>query len=77
MPTYCFRNKQTNELTEKVMKIAELDQFLKDNPDYEISLQPAGLVDPVRLGLAKPAEGFRDVLRNVKSKFHGSNINTW
>jgi len=77
MPTYCFKHKQTGEVIEKVMKIAEKDVFLQENADFEIYLQPANLADPVRLGIAKPNEGFRDVLRKIKGKFHGSTINTW
>ena len=35
MPTYTFHNIQTGVVEEKVMKIAEKEQYLKDNPSVE------------------------------------------
>ncbi len=33
MPTYIFKNTKTNEIFEQQMRISELDEFKKDNPD--------------------------------------------
>ncbi len=33
MPTYTFKNKDTGEEFDKVMKIAEKEPYLKDNPN--------------------------------------------
>ena len=33
MPTYIFKNKRTDEIFEKQMRISELDEYKKDNPD--------------------------------------------
>ena len=33
MPTYIFKNKKTNEVFEQQMRISELDEFKKTNPD--------------------------------------------
>ena len=33
-----------------------------------------GLGDPVRLGLVKPSDGFRDVLRNIDKRTPGSQL---
>ena len=33
MPTYTFKNNKTGEIFDKVMKIAEKEPYLKDNPD--------------------------------------------
>lgn len=35
MPTYTFHNKQTGVVEDKMMKIAEKEQYLIDNPDVE------------------------------------------
>ena len=33
MPTYIFKDTKTDEVFEKQMRISELDQFKKENPD--------------------------------------------
>jgi len=35
MPTYTFHNRQTGVVEDKMMKISEKEQYLKDNPDIE------------------------------------------
>ena len=35
MPTYDFENKKTGEVFEKMMTIADKEQYLKDNPDIQ------------------------------------------
>jgi len=35
MPTYTFHNKQTGVVEDQMMKIAEKEQYLIDNPDVE------------------------------------------
>ena len=35
MPTYIFKNTKTDEVFEKQMRISELDQFKKENPDLD------------------------------------------
>lgn len=35
MPTYTFKNKKTEEIIELDMKIAEYDNFLKENPHLQ------------------------------------------
>jgi hypothetical protein len=78
MPTYTFENTNTNDLVEVTMKIAELDQFKLDNPHLSQRIvRPPSLGDAHRLGLKKPDDGFRDVLRNVKHHHKRNNINTW
>lgn len=75
MPTYLFRNKETQETFEKVMRIRDLDDFKKEHPELEQLVNGApGLSDPVRLGLLKPSDGFRDVLKNIKNNNPGNNI---
>jgi|TARA_R110000744_G_scaffold226846_1_gene345179 hypothetical protein len=74
MPTYDFRDKKTQEVIEKQMKIAERDQFLKDNPHLESIMSTPMIVSGVD-GLRKPDDSFRDILRNIDKK-HPSKKNT-
>lgn len=77
MPTYDFRNKDTGEVFEKVMKIAEKEQYLKDNPNLESYIGRApGMADPVNLRVRKADNGFKEVLQKIHSKTPGSQLNT-
>jgi hypothetical protein len=68
MPTYSFRDKNTQETFDKIMSYAQKVEFLEENPHLESIITSApGLGDPVRLGLRKPDQGFRDVLKTMKS----------
>jgi len=78
MPTYEFLNKNTGEVEEHVLKISEYDDFKVNNPHLERAfITPIRCCDPVVAGRLKPAEGFRDLLKNMKKKNIRSNINDW
>lgn len=74
MPTYDFRNKETGEVFEKVMKIADKEQYLLDNPHLEqtITTAPAFAGDHIIL---KKDTGFKEVLQRVHEKTPGSQLN--
>lgn len=77
MPTYDFRNKDTGEVFEKIMKISERTQYLLDNPHLESYLgAPPAMGDPVRLGLRTAGGGFKEVLQKIHTRTPGSNLNT-
>lgn len=60
------------------MTISERDKLLADNPHIEQLVHGAPLLcDPTRVGRAKPDDGFKDVLKEIKKKNRGSTINTW
>ena len=78
MPTYAFMNKDTQVVEEHIMRISEYDEFKANNPHLERHIDGfPGMSDPVRLGLMKPAEGFREVLRNIKKGSPNAKINTF
>ena len=77
MPYYVFRDINTDETFEKLMKISELDQYKLDNPHLQTVPQAPGFSDPVRLGRMKPSDGFRDVLQKIKQGSPRSRINTY
>lgn len=73
MPNYTFRNNETDEVFDITMSISERDQYVQNNPHLTQLITGAPSIgDPHRLGRKKPDEGFRDVLRNIKSHHPGS-----
>ena len=76
MPQYEFKNLNTGEIEEHTMRISELDDFKKNNPHLERHITGSpGLSDPARMGLVKPASGFRDLLKSMKKANRRSTIN--
>ena len=67
MPTYTFRNTETGEEFDKFMKIAECDDFLKENPNIQLLLSSPMIVSSVSVGSSnnKVPEGFKEVLAKV------------
>jgi len=76
MPTYDFRNTETGEEFTKVMKIAEKEQYMSENPQIQQVIASVALGDPVRLGIRKVPGGFKEVLQKVHQKTPGSELNT-
>lgn len=75
MPTYDFKDTNTGEVFTRLMKISEREQYLQDNPHIETVLTAPNLIDPVRLGVRKVDNGFKEVLQKVHSKTPGSALN--
>jgi hypothetical protein len=76
MPTYRFKRGKKEWV--EFMSISERTQFLEDNPDVEQLVHgfPAD-ADSFKLGRTKPADGFRDLLGQIKKNNIGSNIKTF
>ena len=75
MPTYQFRDKETGEVIEKFMSISAKEEYLKENPNIESMLGMNALIDPVRLGIRRPDQGFKEVLQKIHEKTPGSQLN--
>lgn len=76
MPLYEFRNKETNEVIEKFMSMSSREEYLKANPNMETVISGgANFIDPVRLGIRKPDQGFKEVLQRIHEKTPGSQLN--
>lgn len=75
MPLYDFRNKETGEVFEKFMSISAKEDYLKDNPNIESMLGMNALIDPVRLGVRRADNGFKEVLQRIHEKTPGSTLN--
>lgn len=86
MPTYTFENTENGERFDKILSMAERQEYLEKHPNIkQLIVSPPSIGDSVRLGLRKPDDSFRDVLKNVKKHHPGSikkdgtknKINTW
>lgn len=75
MPTYNVVNKKTGKVSTKFMTWVEFNDFLKANPDYE--QVPAAPLIHSGIGLKKPDDSFRDILRRIKKSHLGANVNTF
>lgn len=79
MPTYTFKDNITGAIFDKIMPMSEREKYLAENPHYEqLIVNPFAIGDSIRLGVRKPDDGFRDVLREVR-KHHplADGINTF
>ena len=75
MPTYVFRNKETGEQFEKIMKISELDMFREENPQLETIIQAVAFGDPTKLSSTRKFDtGFKEVLQRIHEKTPGSQL---
>jgi hypothetical protein len=73
MPTYSFRDTSTNEEFDQFMSNSDRELYLKENPNIiQIFRKFPGVVDSVRIGVRKPDDNFRDVLRKAKIHKHNT-----
>jgi hypothetical protein len=71
MPTFGFKDRD-GQYYEKFLKIAEVDDYLKENPGHiKQVVQAPALIDPVRLGRVKVDNGFREVLHRIAERTPG------
>jgi hypothetical protein len=76
MPTYVFRNKETGEQFEKILKMSELDQFRAENPQLETVIQAVAFGDPTKLSSSRKFDsGFKEVLQKIHERSPGSELN--
>jgi hypothetical protein len=78
VPNYTFFDIITQTEWTEEMTISEMEDFLAKN--HHVTWVPvSGLptLDSVRLGIRKPDEGFRDLLRTVKKGSPRSKVNTF
>jgi hypothetical protein len=73
MPTYSFKNLKTGEIYDLTMRISEREQYLKDHKGEVESVVTAPFVsyDNCALGKKQPDEGFKDLLRDIRSNAIG------
>ena len=68
MPTYLFRNLETDEITEEFMAIKDLDGYIATNPHLQQVPTAPAIVDPVNIGVTKPPSDFqKNILGRIKA----------
>ena len=73
MPTYTFRNKETKEEVDLIMKMSERDTYEKEHPEMEQVLKSMKIVDPLGIGVLKPPAEFQKmVLGRIKERAPGA-----
>ena len=78
MPIYSVMNTTTEEVFEVNMKFTEFEQYLKDNTNFkQVFTRFPAVGDPIRMGVRKPDDSFRDVLKNVGHHHKKNVINSW
>lgn len=72
MPTYTFID-ENGEQYDKVMKIAEVDQYLKEHPTHTKGVNAPGLIGGISMDSGRLPDGFKDKLRDIQSKHPRAN----
>jgi hypothetical protein len=73
MPTYEFRNKDTQEIHQEIMSYSDKEKYLIENPEYESVFTSApSLGDGVRMGFIKPDSGFQEVISKIVERTPGA-----
>jgi hypothetical protein len=72
MPMYSFIDHNTGKTWEELLKISEMEDLLKNNPNIEIYVANANYGPKIISGRPlKPDDGFKDVLKEIKKKTAG------
>lgn len=68
MPSYKFYNTLTKTEFDQFMTISGRDVYLKENPHIETRVAGAPMMmDPVRAGVTRTDQGFKEVLQKIAS----------
>jgi len=68
MPMYDFKNEKTGEVETHMMKIAEREQFLKDNPHLKQMISAPNInYDGGKSVLQRAGDGWKEVQQRIKS----------
>ena len=71
MPNYDILHKPTGEVTERFMSIADMQTFIAENPDYEITFLKMNVGDPAILGYQRPPSDFTNhVLAPIERRYN-------
>ena len=71
MPRYTYEHRETGEVIELLQKIAEMEQFVIDHPEYlKIIVDAPMNIVPERLGMPKVPSDFREGVLGRINKMH-------
>lgn len=75
MPLYDILNRETGQIEEKMMTVAEYEQYKIDNPNHQQVFTDMRFIDEVRIGRKKPPKDFQEgVIDRIKRNNPGHNI---
>ena len=74
MPLYVLKDTNTNTEEDVLMTWDSLQEHLAQNPHLKLVPQAPAIVSGTGRVMSRTDEGFKDVLRNIKSKHRGSSI---
>ncbi len=74
LPTYTFKDTTTGEVFDKLMKISEREEYLKENPNMQPVVSAPSLMSPISLRGITPPSGFKEVLQNIHNRSPGSQL---
>ena len=79
MPLYDFLNKETGENEEHMVKLADYDQFIKDNQHLQREFTTAGIISHAGGNIvSKTSSDWREHLNKIKKNAgRKSNIKTY
>lgn len=75
MPLYSYMNLEEGVEVELEMKISEMEEFEKNNPNFRRILKPVAFGDSVRLGVTKNPDSFNDLMKTISKRNKYSEIN--
>lgn len=75
MPTYSFRDINTGEVFDKMLRMSERQKFLDDNPNLEQVLLYAPQINADPIGSNQHRTAFKEVLNKIHSRTAGSVMN--
>lgn len=78
MPLYQFKNKESGEVIEKVLRISQLDEWKAENPLWEsYHTKPPGLTSSSKSTMSMAGKDWEDHLNRIKKgSGDGSTIET-
>lgn len=71
MPIYCFRDTNTDEVFDVMMRISELDNYKDAHPNHVRVIEAPNIVSGVSI-TGKVDSGFKDVLSKISEAHPGS-----
>jgi len=75
MPLYDFKDKETGEIQERMVSLANYDQFLLDNPNLErVHTKTPGIVSGINMQSKMANSGFNEVLSKIAEKHPSSRL---
>jgi hypothetical protein len=75
MPLYDVLNKETGKVEEKMMSVAEWEQYKLDHPNEQQHFTSMHFADSVSLGIRKPPRDFQEgVVNRIKRNTPGHRI---